>query len=53
VLERLVNQEGRHELANDLATTYMNKATAITDLGDHRGAVALYDQTIAIPDLLT
>ena len=29
ILERLVNVEGRRELANDLATLYMNKANAV------------------------
>lgn len=43
---RLVNQEGRRELAGDLATAYTNKANAVGALGDKRSAVALYDQTV-------
>ncbi len=34
IRERLVNNEGRRELANDLADAYMNKAIAVGDLGD-------------------
>jgi hypothetical protein len=30
----------------------MNKAIGVSDLGDHRGAVALYDQAIAIREQL-
>ena len=52
ILERLVNQEGRRELANNLAAVYTNKASAVSALGDHRGAVALYDQAIAIRERL-
>lgn len=36
------------DLENDLATTYLNKANAIAELGDLSGAVALYDRCIAI-----
>ena len=36
----------RRELANRLAMVYMSKATAVSALGNHRGAVALYDQNI-------
>ena len=39
ILERLVNVEGRRELANDLAGLYMNKAVAVEALGDNRAAV--------------
>jgi TPR repeat protein len=49
---RLVNGEGRRELANDLAAAYMNKASEVSDLGDNHGAVLLYDQAIAIRERL-
>ncbi|MFA7174998.1 MAG: tetratricopeptide repeat protein, partial [Kiritimatiellia bacterium] len=48
VWDRLVNQEGRRELANLLSTVYYNKAGAVSALGDHRGAMTLYDQALAI-----
>ncbi len=52
IRERLVNSEGRRELANNLATAYMNKANAVMALGDNRAAVTLYDQAIAIYERL-
>jgi tetratricopeptide (TPR) repeat protein len=52
IFERLVNVEGRRDLANDLATLYMNKAVAVGKLGDHRAAVDLYDRAIKIRDRL-
>ena len=52
ILERLVNVEGRRELANDLARLYMNKAIAVKNLGDNRAAVALYDRAIEILERL-
>ena len=52
ILERLVNVEGRRELANDLATLYMNKANAVMNLGDNRAAVGLYDRAIEILERL-
>ena len=33
-------------------TVYLNKADAVSALGDNRGAVALYDQAIAIRERL-
>ena len=36
--ERLVNVEGRCELAKDLATLYMDKANAVSDQGDNQAA---------------
>ena len=50
--ERLVNQEGRWELANDLAGLYMDNAAALRDLGDTRGVLALYDQALMIRERL-
>jgi tetratricopeptide (TPR) repeat protein len=52
IRERLVNQEGRWELADALATTYASKAAALRALGETRGAVALYDQALAIRERL-
>ena len=52
IWERLVNEEGRRELASDLASVYVNKANAVSDLGDERGALALYDQAMAILERL-
>ena len=52
IRERLVNSDGRRELANDLARAYLNKANAMRALGDNRAAVTLYDQTIAILERL-
>ena len=52
IRERLVNDEGRQELANDLAMCYANKAVAVRALGDNRTAVALYDLAIQIRERL-
>ena len=52
IRERLVNQEGRSELANGLAMAYMNKANAKWVNGDQQGALALLDQAIAIRERL-
>ena len=52
IRQRLVNQEGRWELANGLLKVYMSKAVALRLLHDTRGAVALYDQAIAIHERL-
>ena len=49
ILDRLVNEEGRLELANDLATVYMNKAN---DLGDDHTAVDLYDEATQLLERL-
>ena len=51
IRERLVNIEGRRELANGLATLYMNKAMRL-GMGDNRAAVALYDRAIEILERL-
>ena len=50
--ERLLNKEGRLEIASDLALAYMNKASAVNDLGDTLGAIALYDRVIEIRERL-
>ena len=47
-----MNQEEQRELANYLAMAYMNKAVALSALGDKRGAVALYDRAIEIRERL-
>jgi len=52
IYERLVEQEGRRDLANELAGIYMNKAIAVKALGDLRGAVALYDRCITIRECI-
>ena len=36
IRERLINEEGGRELANDLAMAYMNKAIAVCDFREHR-----------------
>ena len=38
IRERLVNVEGRRELADDLATLYMNKAIAVWEPGGQPGS---------------
>ena len=39
ILERLVNVEGRRELANDIASLYQNKAIAVKNLETNGAAV--------------
>ena len=51
IRERLV-EEGRPELAKNLAMTYQNKAFALRELGDFDGAVGLYDRALAIYERL-
>ena len=48
VYDQLVNQQGRSELAPKSVRAYMNKAYAVSDLGDRRREVALYEQPIRI-----
>ena len=50
--ERLVNVEGRHELAGNLVNCYKRKAVAVRALGDIQAAVALYDRAIEINERL-
>jgi tetratricopeptide (TPR) repeat protein len=45
---RLVEREGRAELANDLAATLVNKGAALWGLSRPAEAVTAYDQAIAI-----
>jgi len=52
IRERLVHQQGRRELANDLAWCYNNKGNAVRALGDNRAAVALYEKAIEIRERL-
>ena len=40
--QRLVHEEGRQELAEDLAYCHMNKAIAVSALGDYQAAVAFF-----------
>jgi tetratricopeptide (TPR) repeat protein len=48
VYRELVDQEGRTELANDLASALMNKGVALDSQGRLGEAVVVYDQAIAI-----
>jgi tetratricopeptide (TPR) repeat protein len=48
IYERLMNQERRRDLANELAAAYMNKGSAIKDLGNNQAAVRLYELAIGI-----
>jgi tetratricopeptide (TPR) repeat protein len=45
---RLVKDEGRAELANDLAKALVNKGNALQGLGGLAEAVACYDEAIAV-----
>jgi tetratricopeptide (TPR) repeat protein len=47
-LDRLVNREGRQELTEHLAESYVEKAHIVRSLGDLPAAVPSYDQGIAI-----
>jgi tetratricopeptide (TPR) repeat protein len=46
--QRLVEAEGRTELANDLAMALMNKGVALQSLGQPREAIESYDAAIGI-----
>ena len=48
ILEDLVIEQKRDELANDLAAAYMNKGVAFTSLGRLNEAIDEYDKAIAI-----
>ncbi|MBK8813042.1 MAG: tetratricopeptide repeat protein [Acidobacteria bacterium] len=48
ILEDLVNVQGRRELANDLASAFINKGVSLGSLGRLDEAVAEYDKAIAI-----
>ena len=48
IYRRLVNGEGRGELAEELAEALLNQAAALRDLGDITAAVVLYDRAIEI-----
>ena len=50
--ERLVNEEGRRELADGLAEAYMNQATMMRALGDAQGSVAPYGGVLVIMEQL-
>jgi tetratricopeptide (TPR) repeat protein len=52
LVDQLANVEGRHEFANDLATFYMNKASAVVRIGDNRTALGLYNRAIEIREQL-
>jgi len=47
-LTRLVEEEGRAELANDLAMAHNNRGNARRNLGQHESAIADFDEAIAI-----
>jgi tetratricopeptide (TPR) repeat protein len=48
VCRRTVEQEGRRELANDLAMALMNRGNALAGLGQLEEAVSAYDEAIAV-----
>jgi tetratricopeptide (TPR) repeat protein len=48
ILKPLVEDEGRKELANDLAAAYMNKGNALYSLGSLNEAIKNYDLAINI-----
>lgn len=48
IQERLVSQDGRTAVINNLAAAYMNKANVVSALGDKQAAVALFDQAIEV-----
>jgi len=52
IYERLVNVEGRRELAEALATAYINAAVDVAMLSNKSGAVSLYDRAIRIYERL-
>jgi len=48
IRRQLMEQDGRLDLANELAAAFMNKAITARRVGDLKSAIALYDQCIAI-----
>ena len=48
IRRRLVEQEGRREMANALARAFNSKADVLKNMGDLVGAAALYDQLIEV-----
>ncbi|KKK80530.1 hypothetical protein LCGC14_2822570, partial [marine sediment metagenome] len=50
--ERLIAEEGRRELRNDLASAYNNRGNALADQGKLADAVADFDRAIEIYDTL-
>ncbi|MCY7346482.1 MAG: tetratricopeptide repeat protein, partial [Pyrinomonadaceae bacterium] len=52
IRERLVNDENRGELSNELAAAYMNKGVALVSQGALIEAIAEYDRAIAIRERL-
>jgi lipopolysaccharide biosynthesis regulator YciM len=52
IYDRLVEREGRREVSNDLAMAFINKATAVSALGDKGAAVGVYDRALAIYERL-
>jgi tetratricopeptide (TPR) repeat protein len=48
IFKRLIEVEGRVELANDLAMALMNKGAALSLLGRHEEAIDYYDEAIEI-----
>ena len=48
ILQRLVEQEGRRELTNDLASALMNQAIALQSMDRLAEAVALFERSVAI-----
>ena len=50
--ERLVNQGGRHDLANELANIYLAKASVLRTMGDMPNAGAICNKSIQIRERL-
>jgi tetratricopeptide (TPR) repeat protein len=48
IQKRLVDEDGRTAVVNNLAAAYMNKANVVSTLGDKQAAVALYDRAIEV-----
>jgi tetratricopeptide (TPR) repeat protein len=52
IRRRLVEVEGRVELANDLASALMNKGIALSDLGRLSEALQCYDEGIGLWEMM-
>ena len=48
IWRRLVEQDGRRDIANNLATALNNKANVLKAMGNMAGALLLYDQCVEI-----
>jgi len=52
IYRRLIDQEGRREIYDDLALALMNKANVLGDMGITAGAIKHYDECISIRNRL-